>query len=68
MIMLSMRLRLKRNETERGRRRSLYARSKPRVILKTNDVVIMDKHLVRLAAPPKDSRPGKLQIINVLHD
>jgi len=30
------------------------------IFVKEEDIVIADKHLVRLATPPKNTRPGKL--------
>ena len=35
-----------------------------KIFTKDTDIVVMDKHLVRLSTPPSNTRPGKLIKLN----
>ena len=35
-----------------------------KIFTKDTDIVVLDKHLVRLSTPPQNTRPGKLIKVN----
>ena len=39
-----------------------------KVLLKKDDIYVLDKHLVRLSPPPKNTRPGKLIKVSIIEE